>query len=443
MARSSTSLEPAESSLLGTCSQLWRATWTRWVGWRYLKSKKSSQFLSFITVLSVAGVALGVATMIVVLSVMDGFEDELKKRLINTDMHVLVTPTVEVPGFEGGFVSAKEDAAKAVLAAVADDPGIESVHAIVSTEAILRTGKKVAGVVLKGASRAHMERVKKLVTETAQPELLIDREGGHEVKLPEIWVGQELAYEFSIIPGDQVTIVSPTETQGPLESVPRMQRFVVAGLYQSGVPEQELHVVFCADQSVRSFLRRSDAISSWEIVARQFDDAPRISERLSRLLPQFKSKNWIELNASLFASLKLERVAMFVALAFIVVVACFNIVTILTLMIVEKKREISIMRAMGARQSHIAAIFLGEGLLIGMLGVTIGMILALIICVFLRKYGLVALPEIYYDRTLPVAFNLSYYVLVAVCAFFIVLMSAMFPSRRASRIHPLEGIRQG
>ena len=390
------------------------------------------------------GVALGVTAMIVVLSVMDGFEAELKKRLMSSDLHILVQPTAQVPGTEGGHApmnSFEETPAGQVLK---NDSRIESAWPIVLTEAIMKTvDNKVSGIVLKGVTPERLERLKSQVTEFAEPQMLVQRDGAETTRLPGLWLGQELAYELRVAPGDQVTLISPTETEGPLEAVPRLKKFVVESIYHSGLPEQELHTVFATDQSVRSFLRKSKVVSQWEITAKKFEDAPDIAKRISALAPQFKVKDWIQLNAHLFASLFLERIAMFVILAFIIIVASFNIVTTLTLMVLEKKREVSILRAMGAGQSQVAAIFLAEGIFIGASGVSLGLLFGLIICVVLRRYNFIELPAIYYDRTLPVTFDPFYYAIVGGCALVIVFAACLYPSRRAARIDPLEGIRFG
>lgn len=423
--------------------QLWASPWTRWVGTRYLKSKKNSRFLSFITFLSVLGVGVGVTAMIVVLSVMDGFEAEIKKRLMSTDLHILVKPTTLVQGFENGFAPKTALDQAQVAEKMKADHRVSSFWPIVSTEAIFRSGRKVTGVVLKGVTSERMVRLKSKITESADPQLLVQRDGADVLRLPGVFVGQELAYEMGLIPGDRVTLISPTETEGPVEGVPRLKKFVVEGIYHSGLPEQELHTVFAEDSSVRSFLRRSDVISEWEVTMHDFERAPEIAKEIRQMAPNFKIQDWVELNSHLFASLRLERMAMFVILAFIIVVASFNIVTTLTLMVLEKKKEISILKAMGARHSQVAAIFLSEGLLIGGLGIVGGTLLGFFLCSILRRYEFITLPDIYYDRTLPVTFNSGYYLGVALCAWFIVLAACLYPSRRAARLNPLDGIRFG
>lgn len=427
-------------------SALWKSPWTTWVGLRYLKSKKNSRFLSFITLLSVGGVALGVTAMIVVLSVMDGFEAELKKRLMSSDLHILVTPTKAVSGFDGGFVSKEALDANKIYAALKEGEGgrdLEAFWPVVSAEAIFKTGRKVTGVVVKGITEERLTKLRRQVTESAEPQLLVQHEGGESSRFPGIYVGQELAYTLGVIPGDSVTLISPTETEGPMGGVPRLKRYLVEGVYHSGLPEEELHTVFAAEGAVRSFLRKQDVVTQWEITVKDFERAPELARRLRGLAPGFKIQDWVQLNAHLFASLRLERVAMFVILAFIVVVASFNIVTTLTLMVLEKKKEISILKAMGARSSQIAAVFLSEGLLIGALGVGGGTGLGFLLCSILRRYEFITLPEIYYDRTLPVTFNGAYYLGVAAAAAVIVLVACLYPSKRASRLNPLDGIRFG
>jgi lipoprotein-releasing system permease protein len=184
-------------------------------------------------------------------------------------------------------------------------------------------------------------------------------------------------------------------------------------------------------------------VSQWEIVLKNFDQAEAMKAKLARDAGEFKVEDWMDLNAHLFASLRLERLAMFVSLVFIVIVASFNIVTTLTLMVLEKKREISILKAMGARDPEIGAVFLAEGLLIGGVGTGLGMTLGFSICFALRRWQFIQLPDVYFDRTLPVSFLPQYYALIAVSALAIVLCASVYPSLRAARTDPLRGIRFG
>jgi lipoprotein-releasing system permease protein len=443
MTKNSTRVKTLKARKLSSAVQhLWRSPWTTWIGLRYLKSKKNSRFLSFITLLSMLGVGLGVTAMIVVLSVMDGFESELKKRMMSSDLHILVLPTSKTPGFEGGYVP-KEVISESQLKELKRNPEIVEFFPVVAAEAIMKTGKRVTGIVLKGVPQDRLEALKGQIIEMAQPQMLLDREGKELSRLPGLFVGQELAYEMGLIPGDFVTLISPIEMEGPLGSVPRLKRYVIEGVYHSGLPEQELHSVFTTEAAARSFLKRVNAVSQWEVSVRDFDEAPAIAGQLRKALPHLKVQDWIELNSHLFASLRLERIAMFIILTFIIIVASFNIVTTLTLMVLEKKREISILKAMGAQNSEVAAIFLAEGLLIGAIGVSGGAGFGFLICILIKKYEFITLPDIYYDRTIPVTFDFRYYIGVSICALVIVLVACVYPSRRAAQLNPLDGIRFG
>jgi len=422
---------------------LLRRPWTSWVGLRYLKSKKNSRFLSFITSISMVGVALGVTALVVVLSVMDGFEVEMRKRLMNQDLHLLITPRPSADGFDGGRVSAAIFEASPVGKLLNASPEVQIVNPVLQTEAILRGGRKVSGVVVKGVEAARMTEIGKTLTESANSPLGTPDFGAELGGLSKVYLGQSLADEMDLIPGEIVTLISPTETDGPFSTIPRLKRFLVAGVYHSSAPEQELHTVYAEMAAVRSFLRKAGVVSQWEVVLKDFNQAESMKAKLGRDNGAFQVQDWMDLNAHLFASLRLERLAMFISLVFIVIVASFNIVTTLTLMVLEKKREISILKAMGARDPEIGAVFLAEGLLIGGVGTVSGMGLGFAICFALRRWQFIQLPDVYFDRTLPVSFLPQYYLLIAFSAFVIVLIASVYPSLRAARTDPLRGIRFG
>ena len=215
----------------------------------------------------------------------------------------------------------------------------------------------------------------------------------------------------------------------------------MAGIYSSGLPEQEIHTAFAETQAISSLLRERGKVSYWEVTLKDFDSAHKIRDLLRPLDRSFRVKSWADLNEHLFYSLKLERVAMFVVLAFIIIVASFNIVTTLTLMVLKKRKEISILVAMGARPDQIGGIFLGEGLLIGGSGVVLGLSVGGGLCWLLSRYPIIELPEVYYDRQLPISFEPGYYALVSIAAFLIVLVACIYPALRAARLQPMEGIR--
>ncbi len=394
-------------------------------------AKKSSSFLSIITAISVGGVAVGVLTMIVTLSVMSGFEQELKKRLFSAETHVLI---------EGndGFFKSDEALLKSIESV---SPNIEKVYPVLQTEVILRSGKKVNGSILKGVGTSQFDWLQKHVVEWAAKELVDEATKGGTAR---VFLGSELAYDMGIMPGDMVTAVSPVESEGPFGAVPRVKRFMVEGIYKTGVPEQELHVVFAASRDVESFLKQEGILSQIEVRVKSLEDAPQVATLLNaRLAGKYLVRPWQELNAHLFQSLRLERTAMFCILIFIVIVASFNIISTLTMMVLEKKRSLSILRAMGATRSQIGAIFIWEGLAIAIVGILTGGGIGVGICVALSKYPLIELPEFYYDRTLPVVVDPTSIAVICASALIIALLGAVLPARKASEVTPIQGIREG
>jgi lipoprotein-releasing system permease protein len=411
-----------------------RSRWTPWVAYRFLRSKNRSQFLSFITFISIGGLGIGVSALIVVLSVMDGFETQLKKRLMATDLHLMILPKnrerVPVDALKSSPLQPILNGSKHLL----------RITSVTQIEGIVRSEKKMSGLILKGIDDVALGHLKEKLVESRS---IGTSESGfsQEEGLYPIYLGQELAYDLGVIPGDTVTLISPTEMDGPFSNIPRMKKYTVEGVFRLGLPDLEMHQAFLPQKAIWSFIREKEVASHYEVVMNDLESAESLRERLESVGSDFESKDWIQMNAHLFASLKLERFGMFLGLLFIVVVASFNIVTTLTLMVMEKKRDISILKAMGARDREVGSIFLYEGVFIGFWGVFAGTSLGLLICFLLKRYEFITLPEVYFDRTLPVSFLPGYYIGIAVVTFLVVLIASVYPSLRAAKITPIQGIR--
>lgn len=418
--------------------------WIRWVAKRYLKSKRDARFLSLSTALATTGIALGVAAIIIVLSVMKGFENQLRDKLISTDLHVLMTPKAQFPTFNQGYVEKTELDKLPVIAFMKSSPEVDLYAPILSTEVVLRAGTKVSGVMVKGVDAAKMARVRKALVEQALPQMLVDREGPDATRYPGMFIGRELAYELGLIPGDFVTLISPSLMDGPFSNIPRMKRFIVEGIYHLGAPDQEAHIVMTEMANMESFLRQRGVISSIEISLKEAGDSGDFADKYRKELKDvpIRIQDWNELNANLFASMKLERIAMFLILLFTVIVASLNIVSTLMLIVQEKLHEIAILRTMGARSNHVLKIFMYKGFLMGALGVGWGSGIGIVVCVILRKFQWITLPEVYYDRSIPVSFDPMYFVGVPIVSFAIVLIASFFPAQRAAQLQPIQGVRE-
>lgn len=408
----------------------------RFFGVRLFLAKKNSSFLSVISAISVGGVAVGVLVMVVILSVMAGFERELKGRLFKAETHVridLASPGQDTAVNGSLRFSADESLMEKIRQSV---PPQTNVDGILQAEAVLKSGKRVSGAILKGISTTHWDRQKAMVVEWASEDFL-----GEYDSMARVLLGQELSYELGVVPGDVLTAVSPAMSGGPLGMAPRMKKFLVEGVYKSGVPEQELHVVYAHVRDVESFVRQAGVLSQIELTMKNLETAPVISRRLAdELGKQYLVRSWQELNAHLFSSLKLERAAMFTMLAFIVLVAGFNILSLLTMSIIEKKRSIGILRAMGATKTQVTQAFVWMGVAVAVTGITIGVSLGLAICFFLKTYPIIELPDFYYDRTLPVLIDAPLIALICTLALLLVTLGAVIPAKRAAKLTPLSGI---
>lgn len=411
----------------------------RTVGFRYLRAKRGSRFVSLISGFSVLGVAIGVATLIVVLSVMDGFEGALKDRLARGEFHVLVTPTAKQ---KQNFFHLSAEKISQLFAA---DSRILAVNPVIKTEAMMRAGKRVAGVSVRGIAEAQMNSVApSLIESKDNQDTKVAKERQRIVSPSGIWLGKELAYQLNILPGDKVSVISPTETEGPLESVPRMRTFTVEGIFDSGIPEKDLHVVYAPQAAVREFLALGPEINQIEIQTHSFEESVAVAEAVRGVMGEnFLVRDWQAMNAHLFASLRLERITMFVILTMIILVASFNIVTSLTMLVAEKRKDIAILKAMGASSRQIGRVFLVQGAVIGNAGTILGLILGLSICLTLKHTALIELPDVFYDRSLPVKLTPLFIALIATTAFLIVLGASWFPARSAARLTPLDGFREG
>jgi lipoprotein-releasing system permease protein len=399
----------------------------RFVGVRFLTSRNRSSVLSMISALSVLGVAVGVMAMVIILSVMSGFEMEMKNRLFQAEHHILIEDV-------RGTVAVDESVMTKARQAY---PGIRELEPVLQVEAVYRSGKRIAGGVVKGVKGPAWERVRRKVTDWAA-------EGFVKTGQARLLMGAEMAFELGVAVGDTITLVSPVDSDGPLGMAPRLKTFVVEGIYKSGVPEQELHVGFAPVEDVESFVRKAGVATHYEGLVGSLEDAPEAAERVAaKLGPGYRVRSWQQLNEHLFASLSLERAAMFCMVGFIVLVAAFNILSMLAMTVLEKKRGVSILRAMGATPEQVRRIFLWESLAIGATGAGLGAALGLGVCILLKKYPLIELPEYYYDRTLPVLIEPMTIAGIVFTALLVVVLGGIVPARKAMAVSPLEGIQEG
>ncbi|GAB6097885.1 lipoprotein-releasing ABC transporter permease subunit [Desulfatiferula olefinivorans] len=402
---------------------------------RYLKAKRKQSFISLITLLSVAGVAVGVMALVVVIAVMSGAESDFRKRILGFQSHISVLR-------HGGQFSDYDFVGKQI----ATLPGVVEVSPYISGQVLLRSAYGVSGAsvrgirpdvsvkVIEGYDRPGLESAL-APPSAAEPEQPV---------LPGMILGQDLAMNLGVSEGDVLYLISPKGMISPMGQVPSMRKFRVAGLFKSGMYEYDAFFAYMSIKDAQHALRMNDSVTGVDVWV---DDMYRASEIKRTILlavgTAYWSQDWMQINASLFSALKLEKVAMFVILILIVLVAAFNIASTLIMMVMEKTKDIAILKTMGASDRSIRKIFVYQGTVIGMIGTGIGVALGLLICYILMHWRIIELPSVYAFSTLPVLLEARDVVVIALSALVICFLSTLYPAWQAAKIDPVEAIRYG
>jgi lipoprotein-releasing system permease protein len=394
---------------------------------RYLKARRGELFISLITWISVGGVALGVMALVVVLSVMTGFEEDLRDKILGTNAHVVVYPM-------GGTLRNPE----AVVREVEQVPGVVAATPFAMSQVMLMVGRSAQGAVFRGIDVESVGRateIERFLVEGRLADLAGD--------VPGLLVGREMARNLGLFVGDVVQVVSPAGSPTPLGVLPRTRAFRVAGIFASGMYEYDTSFLFTALPTAQDYLRLGHDVHGIEVRTRDLYGAGKTARAVeARLGPGYFTRDWMEMNRNLFSALKLEKIVMFVILALIVLVAAFNIAATLIMVVLEKARDIGILKSMGATGRSIRRIFMLEGLVIGGLGTGGGLLGGWVLCVLLKRYKFIDLPgDVYYIDTLPVVMKPEVFALVAVCAVALCFLATLYPSWQASRLDPVEILR--
>jgi lipoprotein-releasing system permease protein len=405
------------------------------VSGRYIRTRQRRAFISLITALSIAGVTVGVMALIVVIAVMAGFESDLKSRIMGIRPHLVIHRS------DGAFTDYN-----AVLDKLALIDGIQSASPFIDTQVVLRTTNRAAGALLKGIDTHNGNGT----TARIDTHRLAARAGSHggaggDRSLPGIILGKALAASIGVIPGDAVYIISPRGMLSPVGHVPSMQRFEVVDIFESGMYEFDGTLSLIELSEAQKMLRMQGEVSGIEVRLTNVDQTSVIARQIeTRLGSGYTIKDWKQINRNLFSALQLEKTVMFIILALIILVAAFNIAGSLVMMVMEKRKDIAILKAMGATARSIGRIFVLKGLAIGLIGTVLGTAAGLAICFVLERYPFIHLPaDVYYITTLPVNLKLTDVILIAVCALAICFAATLYPARQASGINPVEAIRHG
>ena len=411
---------------------------------RHLKSKRAQKFISLNTWISIGGVALGVMALIVVIAVMSGFGKDLRDKILGTNSHIVVT----------NITRSGMDDFESVLKKVMQSDGVKAAAPFILNQVMLTFGSKSSGVVVRGVDPEREAMVSDLEKNLIQGEIgMLKRrkknkaDPGHD----NIILGKELSQKLGVQVGGAISMVSPASRLTPMGLIPKIKLFKVVGLFESGMFEYDSSLAFISVQSAQRFFSMKGKVSGIEIRVEDIDSADQIAEILQENLGfPYYVRDWMRMNKNLFSALRLEKIVMFIILILIILVAAFNIVSTLFMVVMEKTKEIAILKSMGASRTSIMKIFSFQGLIIGLLGTLIGCIGGFTIVPNLNEivgfieniFGITAFPsDVYYLDKLPSEIQYMDSFLIVVFSIFICFVASLYPAWRASRLDPVDGLR--
>jgi lipoprotein-releasing system permease protein len=401
------------------------------VGLRYIKAKRKQAFISVISAFSVLGVMLGVMTLIIVLGVMNGFEKDLKEKILGTVSHLVVM----------SHSSRTVTEWPRIMDRISVFDGVEATTPYIYGQAMLSTSGRVRGVIVRGIDIRTAGRVISLPRYLVQGSM--DGLAAEADGLGGIIVGKELAVLNSLRMGEVVQLISPQGRRTPIGAVPQVRNFRIVGIFQSGMYEFDSNLVYMDLSQAQKFFEMGQGVTGIEVYLRDIYYAPKLGTRIEASLgTTFWTRTWKDMYRNLFSALKLEKIAMFIILTFIILVASFNIIISLIMLVMEKSRDIAVLKALGATSDRIMRIFIVQGMLVGVVGTFLGAVGGIVGSTILAKYPIIELPtEIYTISTLPVSIEVTDVVIICVVALTICFLATLYPSLRAARLEPVEALR--
>jgi lipoprotein-releasing system permease protein len=401
------------------------------VGLRYIKAKRKQAFISVIGAFSVLGVMLGVMTLIIVLGVMNGFERDLKEKILGTVSHLVVM------SHSSRSVTGWAD----LMERIQDFDGVKATTPYIYAQAMLSTRGRVRGVIVRGIDPVTASKVISLPRYLLQGNINDVSERSDDAA--GIIIGKELAVLNSLRVGDVVQLISPQGKRTPIGAIPRVQNFRIAGIFKSGMYEFDSNLVYMDLGQAQKFFEMGEGVTGIEVHLADIYSAPKLGFRIESILgTPFWTRTWKEMYRNLFSALKLEKLAMFIILTFIVLVAAFNIIIALIMLVMEKSRDIAILKALGATPDKVMRIFVVQGMLIGVVGTLLGAGAGVVGAAILARYPIIELPEeIYTIPTLPISIEATDILIICAVALSICFLATIYPSLRAARLEPVEALR--
>jgi len=388
-----------------------------WISFRYLTAANRERFISLISLISILGVAIGVAALIIVIGVMTGFDTDLRDKIIGTNSNILIE---REDGIKDAPVLQQE------LSAI---KGVKATTQYINGRVFLQYGNRVMNLALRGIDPDAETRVTKV------KDYLV--EGSLDLKDNGVLIGRELSYYLGLGVGDTITVISPSLKKWS-------HQLKITGIFNSGMYDYDMNLLFVSiPQAQTIFSLPSDLVSGISIKLDNIYVANQIKRQIQDKIGfQYIVRTWMEVNRNFFAALKLEKITMFIILSLIVLVASFNIISTLIVIVTGKVKDIGILKSLGATNQSIRRIFTLQGLFIGFTGTVIGLVGGVTLCLLLKKYQFIKLPqEVYYIDRLPVILQWQDIGLIVLSAMIISFLSTIYPANKAARLEPVEALR--
>ena len=409
------------------------------VGLRYLRAKRRTRTISFNTFISITGITLGVAALIGTLGIMTGFKEDMQAKILGATSHVVVQERGRQT--MAGYTD--------LVTKVEGVPGVVAATPYIFKQVLLTSKTGVQGIILRGIDPAKEPEVTEInenlkfgkIQDLANPPVVKKDDGSLASPLPGIILGKELALRLGLFVGNRVNVVSPVGPISALGMTPKIRPFQIVGLFESGMYEYDSSFAYISLQEAQKFFSLGNTVTGIEVKVEDVFTANVIATRIDATLGLgYAARDWMELNKNLFSALRLEKTMMFLLLVLITLVASFNIVGTLTMIVNEKQREIAILKAMGATPKAIMRIFMLNGLVIGLTGTAIGIPLGYTFLWFIENYFTFD-QTVYYISHIPVHVKGLDVLLVACSAILISFAATIYPSWQAAKLAPVSALR--
>lgn len=399
---------------------------------RYLRSRRRENFISFISLISIVGVAIGVATLNFVMAMMNGFETEIRQRIIDTTAHITVY------SYAGdGFVDwqSLSEKVKTVPDVVATAPNI-------FYKSVIGSGDANDGVFVKGIDPDYEFEVSRLRENIVAGEINL---GETADSLPGIVIGRELAGILNVKLGGEVVLASLKQKKMTLTLQPKYKKFVVTGIFETGMNEYDGNLAYISIPVAQDLFKLDDMVTGLQVKVRDFYKSQEVARNIEEIVGSpYYAVDWSERHKNLFGWMTLEKYGMSIVVGLIVAVAAFNIVTTLIMLVIEKRKDIAILKSMGANRKQVMKIFMFQGTLLGFVGTIAGTILGFALCWAQQTFSIVSIPgEIYFINSLPIDMRVVEFAIVAGASVIISFLATLYPSRRAARLFPSDILRHG